>query len=64
MEGVKLQVYIFDNLNKKNLTSLTPLDVDLKALILALKDSAEAFVAVLINKLRIYGNAIEFWQLS
>jgi len=55
LEGVKLQVYIFDNLNKKNLTSLTPLDVDLKALILALKDSAEAFVTLLIKKLRIYG---------
>jgi hypothetical protein len=34
----------FDNLNRKKLMSRTPLEVALKALILALNDSAEALV--------------------
>lgn len=33
--------------------SLTPLEADLKALILALKDSAAALVVLLLKKLRI-----------
>lgn len=34
------------SLNRKNFTSLTPLDVALKALTFALNDSAEAFVDI------------------
>ena len=49
--GIILSI-ILDNLNKKNLIFLTPLDVALKALIVALKDSAEAFVDLLIKKLK------------
>jgi|GEM_PF-5712079 len=40
---------ILANLYKKNLTSFTPLNCALKALILALKDSAEALVDLLIK---------------
>lgn len=39
--------YIFDSLNRKNFTFLTPLNCDLKAFIFALNDSAEAFVLLL-----------------
>ena len=35
------------------MTSLTPLEVALKALTLALKDSAEAFVDLLLKKFNI-----------
>lgn len=41
------QAKILDNLNKKKGIFLTPLNCNLKALILALKDSAEAFVLLL-----------------
>jgi len=41
------------SLNKKNGISLTPLEDALKALILALKDSAEAFVLLLLKKFRM-----------
>jgi hypothetical protein len=44
---------IFFTLNKKNFISVTPLSEALKALILALKDSAEAFVERLIKKFNI-----------
>ena len=40
-----IYAYILANLNMKNFTSETPLNKLRKALILALKDSAEAFVS-------------------
>ena len=42
-----------ESLNKKNATSLTPLSCALKALILALKDSLAAFVALFLKKATI-----------
>gem|GEM_PF-5388144 len=44
---------ILATLNKKNFISLTPLSEALNALILALKDSAEAFVERLLKKFNI-----------
>jgi len=45
--------YSLVSLNRKNGISLTPLDDDLKALIFALNDSAEALVLPLLKKLRM-----------
>ncbi len=45
--------YILASLNRKKAVSLTPLEVALKALILALNDSAEALVARLLKKFRM-----------
>ena len=42
-----------DNLNKKRSTFLTPLNFDLNAVILALKDSAKAFVSLLSKQFMI-----------
>jgi hypothetical protein len=41
------------SLNRKKGISLTPLEEERKALILALKDSAEALVLLLLKKFRI-----------
>lgn len=45
--------YTFANLKRKNFISTTPLNDALKALILALKASAAAFVLLLTKKFRI-----------
>ena len=47
---VGIYAYNLHSLNKKNLTSDTPLNAALKDLILELNDSAKALVALLIKK--------------
>lgn len=44
--------YSFANLKRRGLVSVTPLGDALNALILALKDSAKTFVALLTKKFR------------
>ena len=44
---------MFESLKRKKEMSLTPLEEDLKAFILALKDSAEALVLLLLKKFKI-----------
>ena len=51
--GAFFQALMFANLKRKNVVSLTPLEVALKALTLALKDSADALVLRLLKLLRI-----------
>ncbi len=58
--GNEICAYIFDSLKRKKWTSLTPLNLELNALILALKDSAEAFLFLFSKKFRI--NFADCWS--
>jgi hypothetical protein len=60
--GNEICAYIFDSLKRKKWTSLTPLNLELNALILALKDSAEAFLFLFSKKFRI--NFADRWSQS